>query len=79
MAGIRVVDTHKIGDGFPDIVAWTSSGWLPIEIKNPDAYYGRAGLTPAQQAFHEECRDKGLPVAVVTSPAEALRVCGVSP
>ena len=47
-AGYHVVDTHELGDGFPDILAVTKSGVnVLIEIKSPGGK-----LTAKEHTFH---------------------------
>ena len=50
--GCKVADTSTIGFGFPDICIGVMGMAALVEIKNPDTFYGRQGLTESQRAFH---------------------------
>ena len=66
-AGYKVIDTHLVGDGFPDIVV-VGGGVYLFEIKNPNTSHG---MTPAQVRWHSEWKGQ---VTVIESLDEALAV-----
>lgn len=70
-AGYKVIDTHLVGDGFPDIVV-VGGGVYLFEIKNPNTSHG---MTPAQVRWHSEWKGQ---VTVIESLDEALAVMGRS-
>lgn len=51
-AGCRVVATHTIGQGFPDLVVDYHGRTCLIEVKDPSKPKGDRKLTPAQEEFH---------------------------
>lgn len=50
--GARVVATHAVGQGFPDLVVTYAGRTLLIEVKDPTQPKHRHELTPAQKEFH---------------------------
>ena len=67
---VFVIDTHAVGDGFPDLVAWTPQrGWRLLEVKT-----ARGRLSPAERKLHAESPG---PIDVVRTLGEALRVMGI--
>jgi hypothetical protein len=52
--GAKVVATHAVGQGFPDLVVSTRDGsrTFLLEIKDPTQPKHRHELTPAQKDFH---------------------------
>jgi len=68
--GVYVIDTHRLGDGFPDLVAYTwFAGWQLLEVKMP-----RGRLTKAEKALQMECPGA---IWIVHSVEEACEVMGV--
>lgn len=69
--GCSVLDLYNAGiPGCPDIIVGVAGKTLPVEIKNPDTRYGRAGLNSSQTAFQQEWR--GGPLYVVSSADEVV-------
>ena len=68
--GVFVIDTHMLGDGFPDLVAWGGRkvGWQLLEVKA-----AAGSLTDDEAALHNKCPG---PIWVVRSLAEAARIMG---
>ena len=73
--GWGVKNTHYLGNGFPDFIAYTPSSWLPwtkvrarvlVEVKMPGEE-----LTSAETTFH--ATDLGEHV-IVTWPTEVLGI-----
>lgn len=52
--GAKVVPTHTVGQGFPDLVVTYGGRTLLLEIKDPTQPKHRHELTPAQKEFHAE-------------------------
>lgn len=50
--GCKVVPTHTIGQGFPDLVVSFRGDTCLIEIKDSSKPLSDRRLTPAQQQFH---------------------------
>ena len=49
--GVFVIDTHRLGDGFPDLVAWSPwAAWQLLEVKMPGG-----ALTEDEYKLHTEC------------------------
>ena len=68
--GVYVIDTHRLGDGFPDLVAYTwFAGWQLLEVKAP-----RGRLTKAEKALQMDCPG---PIWVVRTLEQACEVMGV--
>lgn len=67
--GCGVVDTSRIGKGFPDIIVCRPGGVWLMEIKSE-----KGKLNPRQEKWHAEWRGQ---VSVVHSVAEALKVVGI--
>lgn len=66
-AGASVRITSMVGDGWADVVVGYCGIDQQVEIKTPGG-----DLTPAQRKHHREWRDRGRPVVVVESVADAL-------
>ena len=68
--GVYVIDTHELGGGFPDLVAWTPQrGWRLLEVKTL-----RGRLTPDEKALHDSCPG---PIDVVRTLEQALQAMGL--
>lgn len=50
--GARVVCTHTVGQGMPDLVVSYGGRTFLLEIKDPTQPKHRHELTPAQKEFH---------------------------
>lgn len=50
--GAKVVPTHTVGQGFPDLVVAFGGRTLLLEVKDPTQPKHRHELTPAQKEFH---------------------------
>lgn len=68
-AGLRVVHTHMVGGGFPDIIVGVGTQIAMVEIKDGSLSPSRRALTDAEAAFHAE-----WPVAVVETVEDAERL-----
>ena len=73
-AGAYVIDTSKMGNGFPDLIVGFRGVTLLMEVKNPKTQYGRAGLNKRQKSWHAEWT--GGPLSTVDGPEAALRALG---
>jgi len=53
--GVHVVDTSRVGGGFPDLVCACKRHGVTflVEVKDGDKSPSRRTLTPPQQSFHE--------------------------
>lgn len=72
--GAKVLDLSGVGSDCPDLlVGWRSSMFL-MEVKNPDNWYGKKGLTEGQRKFADGW--SGNPVLVVKTVEEALKAIG---
>ncbi|MDR6393039.1 hypothetical protein [Paraburkholderia phenoliruptrix] len=68
-AGCRVVPTHTIGQGFPDLVVDYHGRTCLVEIKDPKQPPSKRRLTPAQEEFHAAWTG---PIYTVESPEHAV-------
>lgn len=79
-AGCRVQPLHMVGQGCPDIVAWTpNKGRLMfMEIKDGTKPPSKRQLTADEQAWHDLWNDakKAGVVVVVESVGDALKAVG---
>lgn len=73
-AGCAIIDTHKMGGGFPDLLVWYNGVIVLMEIKNLKTAYGRKGLSPRQSIFKQSWPGK---IHIVNNVAEALRAAGI--
>jgi hypothetical protein len=57
------------GPGLPDLLVFKNRrpGWVLLEVKRRGAK-----LTPAQRELQERCLEKGAPLHIVTTPAQAV-------
>ena len=68
--GVYVIDTHRLGDGFPDLVAWTLEvGWQLLEVKT-----ARGRLTKAERELQEQCPG---PIWIVRTLEDAAAKMGL--
>lgn len=72
--GASVLSLAAVGKGCPDLViAHRGRTWL-AEVKDGSKPPSARRLTPDQVRFHREWR---APIAVVTSPSDALALLGL--
>lgn len=74
--GAWVVDTSRVGSGFPDAMVWHRGMIHLVEIKDGSLSPSRRQLTLAEKLFHEAAAFHGAPVHVITNEAEALALLG---
>ena len=74
--GNSVAITSGARFGFPDLVVGRNGDLWLLEVKKPGPPSNQA-LSPAERYFIENW--KGKPVAIVTTPEEALRAVGQRP
>jgi hypothetical protein len=74
--GAWVIDTSRVGGGFPDAVVSHHGTISFVEIKDGSRSPSRRKLTLAEQLFHEAAAYHGTPVAIVTNETEALALLG---
>lgn len=75
-AGAWVVDTSRVGSGFPDAMVWHRGILSLCEIKDGSLPPSRRKLTLAEQLFHEAAAYHGVPVHIITNETEALALMG---
>ena len=69
--GCKVIATHTIGQGFPDLVV-DYEGWTCLmEIKDPSKPKSDRQLTPAQKIFHDAWTG---PIFVVETVERAIDI-----
>lgn len=51
--GAKVIPTHTVGQGFPDLVVEYGGRTMLMEVKDPKQPKHRHELTPAQKIFHD--------------------------
>ena len=69
-AGADVIDMHRVGGGFPDLLI-AYNGWLTLmEVKSPNGK-----LNEAELRWHER-HGVEMPVHIVHNVDEALRTIG---
>lgn len=75
-AGASVQSLAAIGKGCPDLLVGYNGFTVLMEIKAPDAPFGRAALTKDQIKWHSEWRGSSLAIVnSVEGALELLRVC----
>lgn len=69
--GAKVVPTHTVGQGFPDLVVSTADGSRTVlmEVKDPSQPKHRHELTPAQKEFHAAWTGE---IHIVFTPEQAI-------
>lgn len=69
--GARVVPTHTVGQGFPDLIVSTPDGSRTVlmELKDPKQPPSARKLTPAQEEFHAAWTGE---IYVVETPEQAI-------
>jgi hypothetical protein len=76
-AGCKVIATHTIGQGFPDLVVDYQGRTVLIEVKDPSKPKSDRRLTPQQQEFHAAWTG---PIFVVETVDQALQAAiGATP
>lgn len=68
-AGCKVIATHTIGQGFPDLVVDYQGRTCLIEVKDPSKPKADRKLTPAQEEFHAAWTG---PIYVVETAEQAI-------
>lgn len=69
--GAKVVPTHTVGQGFPDLVVTYGGRTLLLEVKDPTQPKHRHELTPAQKEFHAAWTGE---IHIVFTPEDAVRI-----
>ena len=69
--GVSVIDTSKLGAGYPDLTLGHAEQTLLMEVKNPATAYGRKGLNQNQKTWREKWN--GGAYCVVDSIEAAIR------
>ena len=68
--GVFVIDTHRLGNGFPDLVAWSPvARWQLLEVKMPGGI-----LTDDECKLHDACPG---PIWIVLTLKRACQIMGV--
>lgn len=67
--GCKVIPTHTIGQGFPDLIVDWHGRTALMEIKDPAQDLNKRKLTPAQKEFHAAWTG---PIYVVETPEFAV-------
>jgi Holliday junction resolvase len=70
--GAGVIDLSQQGGGCPDLIVSHGGETYLVEVKNPETYYGRSGLSKSQIAWASEWR--GGPVYIVYTIEDALAI-----
>jgi Holliday junction resolvase len=68
-AGCKVIATHTIGQGFPDLVVDFKGRTILMEVKDPSKPKSDRKLTPQQKEFHDSWTG---PIFIVETIEEAL-------
>lgn len=71
-AGAHVIDTSRMGDGFPDVLIGAAGKWMLIEIKDGAKPASRRKLTADQVAWWDAHAHVG-PCALVSDIEGAVR------
>lgn len=74
--GASVTLLHRVGLGCPDLLVGFRRQTFLIEVKDGDKPPSARKLTPDQEIWHRIWR--GLPVAIVLGPQQALAVIGAA-
>lgn len=73
-AGWVVVDTSRVGHGFPDLLVAKHGVLALVEVKDGAKSPSRRRRTADEEQFAEVLGAGGVPVYVVTSIRDALRL-----
>lgn len=76
--GALVIDTSRVGGGFPDLLCVIRSQWVAVEIKDGAKPPSRRVLTKAQVELHADIAAAGQRIHVVETGADVLRLMGAS-
>lgn len=72
--GWIVVDTSRLGRGFPDLLAARRGVIKLVEVKDGAKPKSRQALTEDERALHGVLALAGVPVSIVTSVEDAVRL-----
>jgi hypothetical protein len=72
--GWWVKDASKWGEGWPDLMIAKPGRYMFVEVKDGTRPPSERKLTPAQVRVHAELQAAGVPVVVVTSVEQAIRL-----
>lgn len=70
--GAFVRDLSALGRGAPDLLVWAQNSWQLAEVKNPETWYGRRGLSRLQSEWADEWR--GGPVFILRTSDDAVNL-----
>ena len=70
-AGASVIDTSRMGSGFPDLIIGYAGKTMLMEIKNTQTSYGKRGLNDNQVRWRDAWL--GGPYSVVDGCESAIR------
>jgi hypothetical protein len=73
-AGYLVVDTSRVGSGFPDALAVKHGHTWWIEIKDGAKSASRRRLTADEQKFHQQLAAAGVTVRVIETIEQAVNL-----
>lgn len=73
-SGWLVLDLSRAGKGVPDLFIAKAGRVMFCEVKNGAAAKADQVLTPAQETLHASFAAAGVPVVVVNSVEEAVRL-----
>lgn len=80
-AGIVVLDTSRLGDGFPDVLCYDPQQqvWLPIELKTRRYVRHYKTFNPENAFTPQQLARRALvPIPSAETPAQALALFGRS-
>lgn len=64
--GVSVAVTHRVGDGFSDLVVGYKGNNFLIEVKDPSQPPSKRKLTPDEQEFHSEWKGQIATAETIT-------------
>lgn len=70
--GWTVIDTSRMGEGFPDALAARAGQLRLVEIKDGSKPPSKRALTKDEAQLHEILRLAGAPVVIISNVDEAL-------
>jgi hypothetical protein len=71
LVGAKVVPTHTVGQGFPDLVVGFRGRNILLEVKDSSQPLSKRRLTADQKVFHDEWSGE---IHVVESAEQAIEV-----
>lgn len=74
IAGWFVLDTSQAGGGVPDLFAVRRGRIVPVEVKDGSKPPSARKLSPSEQRVHQACLAAGVPVVVVETIEDAVRL-----